>query len=129
MKMGQGQGWPTHTEYFPYLSAGRILNISVCAADTSEPPRLLNYLTAPNVLVWSAVRGAQGFSTGIFVVAWQLTAGVGEYSKPLLLPNTAPAGGLLLRLPLPLRPPGPVGARQPRPCRAVRAGPPLLGGF
>ena len=29
--------------------AGRILNVMVSAADTREPPRLLNYLTAPNV--------------------------------------------------------------------------------
>lgn len=27
------------------LAAGRILNVSVSAADTREPPRLLNYLT------------------------------------------------------------------------------------
>ena len=30
---------------------GRILNVTVCPADTNEPPRLLNYLTAPNALV------------------------------------------------------------------------------
>lgn len=29
--------------------AGRILNVTVCPADTNEPPRLLNYMTAPNV--------------------------------------------------------------------------------
>lgn len=28
---------------------GRILNVTVCPADTNEPPRLLNYLTAPQV--------------------------------------------------------------------------------
>ena len=34
---------------------GRILNISLSAADAArEPPRLLNYLTAPHVVVWSA---------------------------------------------------------------------------
>jgi TAG lipase/steryl ester hydrolase/phospholipase A2/LPA acyltransferase len=33
----------------------------VCAADTSEPPRLLNYLTAPNVLIWSAVACSSAF--------------------------------------------------------------------
>mmetsp|Transcript_63041 Transcript_63041/g.73749 ORF Transcript_63041/g.73749 Transcript_63041/m.73749 type:complete len:928 (+) Transcript_63041:948-3731(+) len=34
---------------------GRILNITVSpAANRSDPPRLLNYLTAPHVLVWSA---------------------------------------------------------------------------
>jgi predicted acylesterase/phospholipase RssA len=45
--------------------AGRILNIAVCAADTNEPPRLLNYLTAPNVVVWSAVACSSAFP-GLF---------------------------------------------------------------
>ena len=33
---------------------GRILNIVVTPNNPSDPPRLLNYLTAPHVLVWSA---------------------------------------------------------------------------
>lgn len=33
---------------------GRILNIVVTPNNASDPPRLLNYLTAPHVLVWSA---------------------------------------------------------------------------
>mmetsp|Transcript_19132 Transcript_19132/g.29073 ORF Transcript_19132/g.29073 Transcript_19132/m.29073 type:complete len:842 (-) Transcript_19132:65-2590(-) len=33
---------------------GRILNITVTPSNRSDPPRLLNYLTAPHVLVWSA---------------------------------------------------------------------------
>jgi len=33
---------------------GRILNITVTPDNSSDPPRLLNYLTAPHVLVWSA---------------------------------------------------------------------------
>ncbi|PSC75941.1 Triacylglycerol lipase SDP1 isoform A [Micractinium conductrix] len=44
-----------------YHRSGRILNVSVSAADTTEPPRLLNYLTAPNVLVWSAVACSSAF--------------------------------------------------------------------
>jgi TAG lipase/steryl ester hydrolase/phospholipase A2/LPA acyltransferase len=32
-----------------YERSGRILNVSVCPADTNEPPRLLNYLSAPQV--------------------------------------------------------------------------------
>ena len=46
-------------------SAGRILNVAVCAADTNEPPRLLNYLTAPNAVVWSAVSCSSAFP-GLF---------------------------------------------------------------
>ena len=33
---------------------GRILNIVVTPTNSSDPPRLLNYLTAPHVMVWSA---------------------------------------------------------------------------
>jgi TAG lipase/steryl ester hydrolase/phospholipase A2/LPA acyltransferase len=32
-----------------YERTGRILNVSVSPADTNEPARLLNYLTAPQV--------------------------------------------------------------------------------
>lgn len=34
---------------------GRILNITVTPTNRSDPPRLLNYLTSPHVLCWSAV--------------------------------------------------------------------------
>jgi predicted acylesterase/phospholipase RssA len=44
-----------------YQRSGRILNVMVSAADTREPPRLLNYLTAPNVLIWSAVACSSAF--------------------------------------------------------------------
>lgn len=40
---------------------GRILNVAVCPADTNEPPRVLNYLTAPHVYVWSAVSCSSAF--------------------------------------------------------------------
>lgn len=52
---------PTLTFAEAYQRSGRILNISVTAADTREPPRLLNYLTAPSVLVWSAVAASSAF--------------------------------------------------------------------
>jgi predicted acylesterase/phospholipase RssA len=35
-----------------YERTGRIMNISVSPGNSFENPRLLNYLTAPNVLVW-----------------------------------------------------------------------------
>lgn len=44
-----------------HARSGRVLNVSVTAADTTEPPRLLNYLTAPSVLVWSAVACSSAF--------------------------------------------------------------------
>ncbi len=43
-----------YQEAFDY--SGRILNIIVSPKNNiTDPPRLLNYLTAPHVLVWSAV--------------------------------------------------------------------------
>jgi len=38
-----------------YFRTGRLLNISVSSAGIHELPRLLNYITSPNVIVWSAV--------------------------------------------------------------------------
>ncbi len=43
------------------VSAGRVLNVAVTAADTNEPSRVLNYLTAPDVVVWSAVSCSSAF--------------------------------------------------------------------
>ncbi|TPX41003.1 hypothetical protein SeMB42_g02920 [Synchytrium endobioticum] len=37
-----------------YKRTRRVLNICVSTTRTNEVPRLLNYLTAPNVLIWSA---------------------------------------------------------------------------
>lgn len=38
-----------------YNKTGRILNVTVSPASTHDVPRLLNYITAPNVMIWSAV--------------------------------------------------------------------------
>ncbi|KAF8716679.1 hypothetical protein AX14_012244 [Amanita brunnescens Koide BX004] len=38
-----------------YLRTGRILNISVIPADPYSPTKLLNYITAPNTLIWTAL--------------------------------------------------------------------------
>ncbi|RUS17453.1 lipase 5 [Endogone sp. FLAS-F59071] len=38
-----------------YAHTGRILNISVVPFDPHSPPKLLNYLTAPDCVIWSAV--------------------------------------------------------------------------
>jgi NTE family protein len=45
---------PNMTFLESYQQTGKILNISVSPADPHQFPRLLNYLTAPNVLVRSA---------------------------------------------------------------------------
>jgi len=44
-----------------FTRTGRVLNIAVVAADTREPCRLLNYLTAPHILIWSAVACSSAF--------------------------------------------------------------------
>jgi TAG lipase/steryl ester hydrolase/phospholipase A2/LPA acyltransferase len=38
-----------------YNRTRRILNIPVSTSSLYELPRLLNYITAPNVMIWSAV--------------------------------------------------------------------------
>lgn len=38
-----------------YKKTGRVLNITVSSPTMYEMPTLLNYMTAPNVLIWSAV--------------------------------------------------------------------------
>ncbi|KAJ3071784.1 hypothetical protein HDU98_004788 [Podochytrium sp. JEL0797] len=48
-----------------FLKSGRVLNIVVSSARKNEIPRLLNYLTAPNVLVRTAAC-ASASSVGIF---------------------------------------------------------------
>ena len=42
-------------------SGGRILNVCVCATTVGEKPRLLNYLTSPHVVLWSAVAASCAF--------------------------------------------------------------------
>ncbi|KAF9009035.1 acyl transferase/acyl hydrolase/lysophospholipase [Cyathus striatus] len=38
-----------------YMRTGRILNISVIPADRHSPTKLLNYITAPDAVIWSAL--------------------------------------------------------------------------
>ncbi|KAF7965985.1 hypothetical protein HWV62_40557 [Athelia sp. TMB] len=38
-----------------YMRTGRILNISVIPADRHSPTKLLNYMTAPDTIIWSAL--------------------------------------------------------------------------
>lgn len=50
---------PEMTFLEAYQHTNRILNITVSPADTHQFPRLLNYLTAPNVLIrWAALASA-----------------------------------------------------------------------
>ncbi|KAF5750259.1 Patatin-like phospholipase family protein isoform 1 [Tripterygium wilfordii] len=44
-----------------YDMTGRILAITVCSQGRHEPPRCLNYLTSPHVVIWSAVTASCAF--------------------------------------------------------------------
>ncbi len=59
-----------------FKKTGRILNVSVCPAETNEQPRLLNYLTSPDVVIWSAVAASAAFP-GLFPSQSILTKTVG----------------------------------------------------
>ncbi|KAK8925643.1 Triacylglycerol lipase SDP1 [Platanthera zijinensis] len=48
-----------------YDTTGRILCITVCSPRKHEPPRCLNYLTSPHVVIWSAVTASCAFP-GLF---------------------------------------------------------------
>jgi len=43
-----------HTAQEAYNRTHRILNITVNSRDQLEAPRLLNYITSPNVVIWTA---------------------------------------------------------------------------
>lgn len=38
-----------------YEATGWVLNVSVSSTHSRDVPRLLNYVTAPHVIIWSAV--------------------------------------------------------------------------
>lgn len=44
-----------------FQRTGRIMNVSVSSTRWNERPRLLNYLTAPHCVVWSAVAASAAF--------------------------------------------------------------------
>lgn len=48
-----------------YERTGRILNITVSPVESNETPKVLNYLTSPNVIIWSAV-AASSAMPGLF---------------------------------------------------------------
>jgi TAG lipase/steryl ester hydrolase/phospholipase A2/LPA acyltransferase len=73
-----------------YAATGRVLNVAAPAGADGEEPRLLNYLTAPHVLVWSAV-AASGALTGAPRGAPLVARGAD--GEPVLLPAAGSASG------------------------------------
>ncbi|KAL3489764.1 acyl transferase/acyl hydrolase/lysophospholipase [Aspergillus germanicus] len=49
-----------------YARSKRILNITVATSGRSGTPNLLNYLTAPNVLIWSAAVASNASNNGFY---------------------------------------------------------------
>lgn len=45
----------SHTFKEAYERTGRIFNVSVIPYDPHSPPKLLNYITAPDCVIWSAI--------------------------------------------------------------------------
>ncbi|KAG0683691.1 hypothetical protein C6P40_000798 [Pichia californica] len=71
-----------------FNKTGRILNITVSSATIHDQPTLLNYLTAPNVLIWSAVCASCSlpviFASSTIYEKNIETGDVHEWSNPLL---------------------------------------------
>ena len=59
-----------------YERTGRVFNVSVVPHDPHSPPKLLNYITAPNCVIWSAIMASAAIP------------GVSDVSKPLDLSDT-----------------------------------------
>lgn len=49
-----------------YIRTKRVLNITVATTGRGVVPNLLNYLTAPNVLIWSAAVASNATSTSLY---------------------------------------------------------------
>ncbi|XP_010922190.1 triacylglycerol lipase SDP1 [Elaeis guineensis] len=77
-----------------YDLTGRILGITVCSPRKHEPPRCLNYLTSPHVVIWSAVTASCAFP-GLFeaqeLMAKDRFGEIVPFHAPFLLgPEQAP---------------------------------------
>ncbi|KAG5552540.1 hypothetical protein RHGRI_010576 [Rhododendron griersonianum] len=76
-----------------YDMTGRVLGITVCSPRKHEPPRCLNYLTSPHVVIWSAVTASCAFP-GLFeaqeLMAKDRSGEIVPYHPPFhLVPNEA----------------------------------------
>lgn len=71
-----------------FNKTGRILNITVSSATIHDQPSLLNYLTAPNVLIWSAVCASCSlpvvFASSTIYEKNSVTGKINEWSNPML---------------------------------------------
>ncbi|KAH6828706.1 Patatin-like phospholipase family protein [Perilla frutescens var. hirtella] len=79
-----------------YDMTGRILGITVCSPRRHEPPRCLNYLTSPHVVIWSAVTASCAFP-GLFeaqeLMAKDRSGNIVPYHPPFHLELEEGGGG------------------------------------
>eukprot|EP00282_Hemiselmis_andersenii_P000406 CAMPEP_0114141932 /NCGR_PEP_ID=MMETSP0043_2-20121206/18177_1 /TAXON_ID=464988 /ORGANISM="Hemiselmis andersenii, Strain CCMP644" /LENGTH=561 /DNA_ID=CAMNT_0001236117 /DNA_START=274 /DNA_END=1956 /DNA_ORIENTATION=- len=76
-----------YTFHEAYEKTGRIINITVSPGGAFETPRLLNYLTAPDVLIWSASLAScalPGLFPGVELVRKFKGGHVPYFSKPIV---------------------------------------------
>ncbi|KAG8367852.1 hypothetical protein BUALT_Bualt16G0115700 [Buddleja alternifolia] len=80
-----------------YDMTGRVLGVTVCSPRKHEPPRCLNYLTSPNVVIWSAVTAScafPGFFEAQELMAKDRSGKIVPYHPPFLLgPDEASSCG------------------------------------
>ncbi|KAF3675467.1 Triacylglycerol lipase SDP1L [Capsicum annuum] len=79
-----------------YDMTGQVLGITVCSPRKHEPPRCLNYLTSPHVVIWSAVTASCAFP-GLFeaqeLMAKDRSGNLVPYHPPFHLePDQAASG-------------------------------------
>ncbi|XP_019187416.1 PREDICTED: triacylglycerol lipase SDP1-like [Ipomoea nil] len=83
-----------------YDMTGRILSITVCSPRKHEPPRCLNYLTSPHVVIWSAVTASCAFP-GLFeaqeLMAKDRFGNIVPYHPPFHLGPDETSGGASAR--------------------------------
>ncbi|CAH2063876.1 unnamed protein product [Thlaspi arvense] len=83
-----------------YDITGRILGITVCSPRKHEPPRCLNYLTSPHVVIWSAVTASCAFP-GLFeaqeLMAKDRTGEIVPYHAPFNLVPEESSGASVRR--------------------------------
>jgi TAG lipase/steryl ester hydrolase/phospholipase A2/LPA acyltransferase len=82
-----------------YDKTGRIMNISVSPTDLMETPKVLNYLTAPNVLIWSAVAASTAMP-GLFPAQCIYTKDTQGNFIPITLDRQWIDGSLQMDLPV-----------------------------
>lgn len=71
-----------------YNQTGRILNITVALSDVPGTPQLLNYITAPHVIIWSAVVASIATSKSMYAQVFLVCKSEGGEQLPFFAPDS-----------------------------------------